>query len=354
MSKINGPVNIVQLQNDNKNITIMFDFHINIQEETICDDHTTLDVHQYLANLFETSKKEYDLFYEESYASDRETFNRRTIYLRSVSRLKKLAKLKRTRFHHFDMRFLFGQLESMPCENCGDKILLFRRAIRYFVKLYNTLFENDKFQKKKFKQDKTLSYRKFKTKQLAYLFHKLLTKWQNKHIQELLVNYINNDIKSEFIQLLDIAQKISKLIPNDYQNLYYDVRADRLDTIYEYVTKSKNFVELYDEFFYQMNLILFPKIIDLFLVRRFLDKSYIKDAIVYCGGYHSCHILFVLIKHFGYNIQFISHKGTNISNKEIIEKIKEFNTFNDAFVFLGELLLPVPIIQCSDISDLRL
>ncbi len=101
-----------------------------------------------------------------------------------------------------------------------------------------------------------------------------------------------------------------------------------------------NLANLMDKYVY-----FFTMFMDVYFLRRFLDKDYITNAITYTGSYHSCVYINFLSKEFGFKITHVSYsKIPNINdlNKKILKSdISE----------MGEIFYPELISQCSDLSN---
>lgn len=89
----------------------------------------------------------------------------------------------------------------------------------------------------------------------------------------------------------------------------------------------------------------FTRFMDIYFLRRFLDKNYITNTITYTGSYHSTVYINFLLKECGFKITHVSYsKISNINdlNKKILE-IDESE--------LGEIFYPELRSQCSDLSN---
>ena len=50
---------------------------------------------------------------------------------------------------------------------------------------------------------------------------------------------------------------------------------------------------------------------DLYFIRRFITKDYIKNGIIYTGSAHLCDITYILTKYFNFKITNIFYKHNN-------------------------------------------
>jgi hypothetical protein len=85
-------------------------------------------------------------------------------------------------------------------------------------------------------------------------------------------------------------------------------------------------------------------IIDVFMMRRFLDKDYITNGIYYSGGAHSVNIIQMLIKKFDFKITHLDKGSEDINS--LNNKIKYSDLFDDEalkYKLFGYF-------QCSDVT----
>jgi hypothetical protein len=88
---------------------------------------------------------------------------------------------------------------------------------------------------------------------------------------------------------------------------------------------------------------IYSQLTDIYLLRRILDKDYVKHAIVYSGMAHTKNYIYNLIKEFGFTITNLDYSKLSIKEtNEIIPKM-ELNE-------LSELLNKPKFKQCADMS----
>jgi hypothetical protein len=85
---------------------------------------------------------------------------------------------------------------------------------------------------------------------------------------------------------------------------------------------------------------------DIYFLRKFLDKNYITNGVVYTGAHHSLTYIRLLIKYFDFKMTHVSYvKGNDINEaEEIIKKSKHENELT--ILFMDE-----PFGQCSNMSS---
>jgi hypothetical protein len=89
-------------------------------------------------------------------------------------------------------------------------------------------------------------------------------------------------------------------------------------------------------------------LVDVFFLRRFLDKTYVTNGIVYGGGYHMISYAFILIKYFNFKITHVAHNRKHYSMKklnEFIKSSKKIPDIQDLFYYDNVTYAEEP--QCS-------
>jgi hypothetical protein len=88
---------------------------------------------------------------------------------------------------------------------------------------------------------------------------------------------------------------------------------------------------------------------DIYILRRLLDKNYISTGILYCGMAHSANMINILVKDFNFKI---THSSKNIDidkiNKDI--KTKNYKFEKELIGLLIDFDMSKKDIQCSDLS----
>ena len=93
-----------------------------------------------------------------------------------------------------------------------------------------------------------------------------------------------------------------------------------------------------------ISLRLFVMIMDIYFLRRFIDKDYVTNAAVYTGSFHSVSYIYVLVKYFNFKITHYSYLRESIDN--VTKKIKSA----DNVYMINYLFDPDELKQCIDLS----
>ena len=341
MSKINninisGPINIVRIEGiingDEKILYLFFDFHT---RETKCSDYGSIDVVQ-LFDKFTNSankfKNEWDLFIEDdiNLIYDKNVIKKSDyvdIYLMELrnyfnnkfsEKVNDVIKKKdNIRYHYFDLRW------KNNFSNIWDSL---SDLIQY--NYYKDLFYN--------KMDNIY---KLVLVDYDYIFkkeNKINDKYNNKKLKGLIMNLLE-DYEDKFKKLLkDFKDIMNELKDSDgifLKKLTNDGR-------YFYYNDIKNKISDFQNNYTYLN----ARIIDLYFLRRFLDKKYIKNGVIYSGADHSINIIFILVKIFKFKI-------TNASYSKIeLDKLNKFIKKSKNFTDLRNQLFPEYFIQCSSMK----
>lgn len=94
------------------------------------------------------------------------------------------------------------------------------------------------------------------------------------------------------------------------QNIFSNEYQIEIDKLFEYVDELGRYIlELYS--FYT----------DIYLLRRILDKNYVKKCIIYSGGAHSVNFIFFLVKYCNFDIIKV-YKSLEKDTNKLVKKIK--------------------------------
>jgi hypothetical protein len=326
---INGPNNVIRLTNGDKVIYIFGDYHhdINFQQECEIDDrYDSIDIDKLLFKFIKEEKtREFDFFIEDYKYYFRPEFGNtyRKRYIDQVMKLFKAniniendkivtnRKYNNFRFHYFDIRdalnfnniFSYGYLQiNFPytidaCYFLIQKTSLLIYDLNELLKLVN----NNK------------------------IIDKILNKYNNKEVQKKINIIYKNIFIKNTNELIKNCENFIKLIK------------DSIDKIkINFLDKSKlvdNLKPIYVNFDnIQKNVFDLSCIItDLYFIRRVLDKSYVKNIVLYTGIGHMNDILYLLVKYFNFKLTDSYYNKNKLNEKQIIK----FKT--DNFSYLTDL-----------------
>ena len=339
---INGPVNVIRVEGKigkvNKVLYLFMDYHNNKNKQTKCDGRNNIDVNEYFINefsKFQYNDKKLDVFLEiaPSDITNRTKSADNMIYIESVNNIMKNQyvankynsnKFKNIRFHYVDNRDnleLFSDYDRetyyKTISNINKLNMVYDSHIDLLYKLFTNSKQNylnmmDSIRNPK-KINKINLMNNNKTTEetidsINYLLYKLVHSYSNTQVKSIIKTIVDNEVIPAFkyyqIGIDHILAHIQK-----YKNSDRDRNISFMSSLNTYVGRLVH-----------ISIILSSKILDVFLLRRFLDKDYITNGISYTGGLHSINLVMILVKHFNFKI-------TNISNMNETHTIKSLNKF---------------------------
>ena len=333
---INGPINIIRLTNNDKILYIMGDIHYNYQEQTECiydDKYDSIDIDKFLLLFMKNNnKKQFDLFIETENTNFKSITNNnyKETYINSIKKLFQYYLIKNKteiminpkypnfRFHYSDNR----------------NTLLNDLYIYYF---YNNNIENKDILNINiaiiYQNLKEMIEECIKSLKDNSSINKILNKYSHKEIKIIINIIYKNYVLVNFEYLLSL---INKLISTYLKLTKYLI----IEQIYKISKITQD---------------IWVLISDLFFIRRFLDKNYIKNGILYTGQRHLENIMYLLVKYLNFkvthvynytNINKINNYFLNTSFKKLNHIDEISNNFFNKSVILNSL-----IIQCSNLFD---
>jgi hypothetical protein len=190
-----------------------------------------------------------------------------------------------------------------------------------------------------------------------YLINKMYNLYKHAKVKQFArqeIDIIMNDLNdlimnsenalSEFSKILDIYNNVinnteNNLFKDPYTGLYNygipdEIRLDMCNTIYIKLYRLAENLRHY-----------FIRFMDIYFMRRFLDKDYITNAIAYTGAGHSIIYIDILCKKFDFKVTHFYY--SKIPDLTILNsEIKKTST-NDS----RSLFFPPFLSQCSDITN---
>ena len=333
---INGPNNVVRLTDGVKVLYIFGDIHLESNEQTECiynDKYDSMDIDKFLLSFIRNNKSiKYDIFHEMSeisyFKNNHNTNYYKKKYINYIDKLfqsnikKKYTNFK---FHYMDIR---------------DNLFLFD-IIQHYIPNYldfNCI-------------GKDYIYRLNELKKFIYLFKKSLNK--NKYIIKLLNKYNNLKIKNKINKIYIFLIKNLKLYLLKINNL---IKFIKLNTYNETANVNNLYNDInikIDEDMNDINLLFMNICVvltDLYFIRRFLDKKYIKNGILYTGLAHMADISYLLVKYFNYKITHINYFSENIDINDYIMNLSDNNlNYITIFTDLIRKKIDNKIYQCTDL-----
>jgi hypothetical protein len=386
---VNGPIMAVRLEgkvnNINKVIYLFGDHHSNVNNQTKCPTYDSVEFPYYFIKIMAKTNKNstFDFFMEIPYENiylydDKERHKQREKYAVEIGKFfrsninvnndkknnnKYDNKIENLRIYNIDIRNHFSDLHDDILENNLDNIdnelLHYLSTNDYTIEnLKNVLNDINKSIELTFgillnnvkEEDNSLYESNEKYKNIKHYSLKLLNDYKNSNVRNKLLDetlilsqikkYIK-DIKELSVKLeqnMSLFNEIIKKYNNKiYKNNYNLDRNTRLAFVKENIKMIDDILR------YKINLYVY--IMDLYFLRKFLDKDNITNVIGYTGILHTYNYIWILVKNFDFKITHSTNKDVSIDEINTIIKNNEYDVDNFTKIIPNELL------QCIDMSS---
>lgn len=400
MTQISGPINLIRMEGNingiHKVFHIFMDLHIDSHNQTECSDVRSIHIKNYLVNVFDKLKKtdhKLDFFLEMFPDTSTHVTDYTDIYLNQMRKMfetifkfnfkeNKVVKSKEfpnVRLHYIDIRPYFTFIVGSPFGivlEIDDYLHMLKNKYMYtsdITVLKNSLnilnsqmnVLHNAIISKSNKVVKGTIIRKFPPSTINYDMDEATT----------MINYLINKIKNVY-KHDDVKQKINQILNKEYVilfNKYVDLtnkfRID-LDSNNEKINYGFRDKITYNNESYYFGLVhskiswdilegllkisddlartvveIHVLIMDLYFLRRALDKDYVTNVISYSGAQHSANYIEFLIQKFDFNITHVYY--SEIDNIENLNK--KIKNMNDKERVLN-LFHPPKLHQCIDVT----
>jgi len=347
----------------------MVDVFLEETASTILDPYHTTYGH----SVYDLKGKELTRIYIRKIIS---TFKKLFNYDPDMNKVFKTPVIENLRVHYADIRSMFPQevwgddiahivygVEN-PNGNIDWVIQYLNRLISFWEKFKNILEScfNDKSSCQVTEYPHTTSlpqpYTEEWEKYIKHILYKMIHVYKYPTVQKKLnrifgeeITNINKLLKllNDFISAyLEIHNKVvsSFEVKNDpsffiRNNYYYDTYG-RNEIIMNQDRNVLLDISKKIQYYYRVNIIY----MDIFFLRRFLDKDYITNVTAYTGALHSAHYAMVLVQEFGFNITHTALlEQPNVN--DLTKKIKSAKHLSE----VEYLLYPTILYQCSDLTN---
>lgn len=389
---INGPINIVRMEghiNDIKKVAYFYlDVHVNIKKQTRCPSFDSLDLYQYFSNNLHKSNHTIDFMFEitQNYLN-KSPYNFKDIYIKEVVDFFNYNYNKKDntniRYHFIDIRdYIFNTINhynhklniiineinsnniyhSYQVDDIKFYLNKLMTELDYWENLIfgnlNNLSDYTTKNNLKLNSDKQLNRTEIKNniKKVPKFILKIREKYTNKIIKDNLQDIFNlirkyfDDCRNISLNIINIFDKNNRLLIGESVLFYDDVlRTYRYGpSISEFVKVIKNIFIEYRKLSYII-LKLFSNLMDIYFLRRFLDKDYIQHAIIYTGANHSINYIQHLLTKYDFKITHVSYSLEKDIDK-LNNHLKSFNNTANRTEYEKYLYIP-NLIQCSSIDN---
>lgn len=405
---ISGPINVVritgQIEGVNKILHIYFDNHISVSQQTQCAELRSKNIKDYLIENFDriskidktvdffleilpaTVRLEPDIVHTKYIWELQELFKLSFNYDVKKNKVLKSTEFPNVRFHYIDIREYMKSDVSNILDNINrkinyiidrryisrDDVNMLKNAVKMLISrlksFYNILYGEQAYKLTRAKHIPTIpkdfdDLSKYTSKEMIDKIRSLLDKIKHNYIHDdvkkNIVNVLDINIKSDFDALFVKINTLYKSLDNlkdkipEENTLYIPSKDDpRLFSArFGYYTRDNgqflstiaNIAEQIEDIG-TINMDIFVKLVDLYFLRRFLDKDYITNAMIYVGSHHAVHYISLLVKYFNFKITHTSYIADNLN--KVHQMLKE-----EPFDYMSPLFYPKILYQCSDITN---
>lgn len=374
---INGPINIIRLTNGKKVVYLMGDIHAPMERQTKSSDLSSLSIVQYLDQFIKQTQNSpitYDIMIEQPFGNNiseqidermenvkSKEMNAAKKYLLEMEQLmaqyfkidpngSSESKYKiiqsnqyKVRFHNTNIRdtqtynILFKTFPALENLNKQRK----HNSVTTMIEHLNTTIDhvqlnyNELYQTNDAKTDNNF------TKQM---YDKLKTKYNHDDVKNTIMTIINNDLKTSMLEYIQAVQEFISFLEKDdkeYKNKYWDGNRKKQNVSFQHIGYQidpialPNYVHIHKTI-YKLRWhfsTIYCLITDIYTIRRIIDKPYVTNTIAYTGMTHTNQIMYLLIKHFGFQITHLSYSQHDVKmTNDIIRQMKRFQEL--AFTFM--------------------
>jgi len=400
MTEINGPINLIRVEgkidNQLKVFYFFMDLHIDANMQTECRDIRSVHIRNYLVNTFDKLKdtdRKVDFFLETFPDQVGLTTKRTDIYLNQLRNMfekmfdfnfkeNKIMKPKgfpNVRLHYMDIRpyftFKMGDPFGMLTEIANFIYSLVNANINPYdltkIKngidilhsqlkiIYDVCFSAQrKILPTKIIREfpgQWINYEEEEaTKTINYLINKIKNVYNNNNIKNKINVIMSDELSKMFDEYTKLYNQLHKCLDDSIPKIkysYYDkIKVEDNYTYFGFVSHGisdniiKNIIDIFEKY-REVVMDIYVLIMDLYFLRRSLDKKYITNSVVYTGAYHSSNYIRFLLKEFDFKITNVFY--SDINNLDSLNK--KIKSLSDSHKVLG-LFYPTVLNQCIDIS----
>jgi hypothetical protein len=399
VKQISGPINVVRMEGNtngiHKVLYLFMDYHENINLQTECANVFSKDLNKYLAEKFYNlngMRTMYDFFMEIRPTdivpiddTDMKYLTHRKKYLSQVIKFfssafvydkkKDLVKIsdifRNVRLHYLDVRDYFKYhimdlldpvlyisnkfiqrmyIEPDRLQLMIETLIKTRERVDIVIAILNSSPQELRYEKNPLIK----RYKEFDLLIVERVVKKIRQSYNHSNVQKILVEYFDKyvqalkKISDEIEKSINVFTGYSEYLKNNYGKLIRD-QYNRYSYGVNPMVQREIIVNIVDEceMLYGNLIKAFSRITDIYFLRRFIDKDYITNAIVYSGVAHSETYIKILVTEFDFKITHCAY--SQISDLEFLNKEIKRKTIDDEDIRF--LINPPYLYQCSDITN---
>lgn len=385
---IDGPLNIITISNKNMNkrMTIIADYHEDVEKETDCNRPDSIKLEQFIEYKLHDSMKKNKVVHifietlpsnhtngldkdEMRYADKVIRYLLKTFHQPNVSEgiTMRSNRFPNVTLHFVDIRnLIFMNMDRYYIKivklmtqigitsNISPEIINeVREAIKPIRGLvmftYKSMYElNDVSSIELQRKFDIMTDEQIKAViAMRLIVHKLSSSYKDKETKDKINKYIRGEFKENFDKFFALDDELTKFLDelekNKNENKQWIDDDGGIAYGKPYLQVKEELCKL-DELLYKLNSSWFvditSKMMDIYTIRMFLNKD-IESAIAFTGIEHSMFLLYFLVKFFDFDIDSVSLLN-DITKEELVNKIKT-NTDKG----FHKYLFPKKLVQCA-------
>lgn len=405
---VSGPIICFRLEGNvegvQKIVYLFGDVHMSVNFESQCPSWKSDNFVRYFSKTMANTNKNttYDLFFEIGKNSLTTNIGKRERYIDEVAKYfgatlnivedNKLHKLDKSnkpnkpnkvknigskeepnlRLHHVDIRELFNNENKSSqiiyniedwykgIEQNFDATVYVAEQIKTLILNYKNAIDNETYlllsdgsDSKEIEKVKNYLGKEIFEK-IENTINKIKNMYNSQYVKNTLLMeaQLIAQIKESKIKLFESCEKFMTHV-NDLVSFWdsmFNVMHNIDDGCGYYISTSDRIsksLPIIKEFsiFYTLHLDVFVLIMDVYALRRMLDKKYITNVITYTGVLHTCNYLHTLVKYFGFKITHCTNGVHTI--QEFNKIVQECKSGQEVFCKCA----PKELYQCIDMSD---
>lgn len=405
VARLEGEVNGIK-----KVIYLFMDFHVEIPGQLECSNIHSKHINTFLMDNFmklKDSDQMIDVFLEERieesidkdkfagiYINDirgkqytklyllqvMTMFKKLFNYQSEVNKVLKTPLIGNLRIHYIDPRKIFRdergtdmymsdiqpmiigniyKIDDFSILRTKQYILSLKNRWEYFENIIKECMETSSKCEVKSRIFETVISPEIHNTYFKYILNKMMHKYKHTNIKEILNKYLGTEHKKilKKIVMLQELHDLFESLNKEYMSQYHIIKDPNYIIANNFYYNSYNYTEseLIDKFEKPL-IMLIQKIygninsdimyMDIFFLRRFLDKDYITKVISYTGARHSANYMKILIQDFDFKLTHIA-ESNDMSITELNEVIKKEKNLAK----IESIIYPKVFTQCSDLTD---
>jgi hypothetical protein len=341
-----------KINNVRKVVYLFGDYHHDTEDQTECEDVDAIDLHKYIFSTLRNKPKNkiVDVFFE-TYKNNpvyNDMMKKKLKYIWQMNKHLQKSKDKvegsNLRLHYVDFRKLIYDIINVNHEKIDNYWTEIDKKNSISSEDISTLIDyiqeyKEVFIKLEFDVNRQYSENDEVYGKIYYYYNKIIKNYNNNQVKNKIFNSeIYATIKQYFTSIItNFDTALNMLNPEELGKVQSQMALIHKVKfiLYEYISENYHY--------FMLNYFVY--VIDIYTLRRLLDKDYVNTVIIYTGFTHTLNYTYTLIKDFDFTL-------TNVTDNFTIEQINNLisnkNTHIETF---QKSLFPEIIYQCINLGS---